>query len=159
MSNAIQLNLFTTEKAPPRLDDARLPARFWKKVSEQDGCWLWIGGRSDLGYPMWWTGTRVRQAYRVCYEALVALVPTGLELDHLCRRPACVNPAHLEPVTHRENLRRGEGPSGVNARKRFCKRGHDLGDSSNLGKGKRYGRECLACRRIRWAGKQQVQYG
>lgn len=46
-------------------------------------------------------------AYRVVYELAVGPIPAGLVLDHLCRVIACVNPAHLEPVTHAENVRRG----------------------------------------------------
>jgi hypothetical protein len=68
------------------------------------GCWIWIG-RLDArdGRPLVWQGRRPMGAHRVVYEAEVGPVATGLELDHLCRRPTCVRPAHLEAVTRQEN--------------------------------------------------------
>lgn len=72
------------------------------------GCWPWLGTKSRLGYGTAATKVagRTNQAHRVVYEALVGPIPTGLELDHLCRNTSCVNPSHLEPVTHAENMRR-----------------------------------------------------
>ncbi len=55
---------------------------------------------------------------------VVGQIPSGLTLDHLCRVRNCVNPAHLEPVTHRENTLRGDGVTAINARKTSCHRGH-----------------------------------
>jgi hypothetical protein len=76
-----------------------------------------------------------------------------LTLDHLCRNKACVNPAHLEPVTNRENVLRGVGLSAENARKTHCKRGHPLsGDNVVVSKGGRK-RRCVACERLRDAGR------
>lgn len=77
-------------------------------VEDESGCWIWQ--RSYRGaYGQWGSrrdgGTRL--AHRALYEHLVGPVPDGYDLDHLCRNPACVNPDHLEPVTHRENMRRG----------------------------------------------------
>ena len=70
------------------------------------------GGRSG---PM-------RIAHRLTYQWAKGPIPAGMELDHLCRNRRCVNPAHLEPVTHRENVRRGAGWAGVNAQKTHCGR-------------------------------------
>lgn len=69
-------------------------------------CWLWIGTVDRWGYgQMKWQGRRPG-SHRVAYELLVGPIPEGLTLDHLCRVPGCVNPAHLEPVTQAENNRR-----------------------------------------------------
>jgi hypothetical protein len=71
------------------------------------GCWHWSGAWNDGGYGnLTWRGRDYR-AHRLVYTLLVGPIPKGLELDHLCRVPCCVNPAHLEPVTHHENRRRG----------------------------------------------------
>jgi hypothetical protein len=69
---------------------------------ERDGeCWMWKGNVKH-GYGKY--GGRV--AHRVIYELLIGAIPLGRELDHLCRRPLCVNPLHLEPVTRVENIAR-----------------------------------------------------
>ena len=100
-------------------------------------------------------------AHRVSYEALVGPIPKDLCIDHLCRVRNCVNPAHLEPVTVRENILRGNGPTAVNARKAFCKRGHPL-FGENLYRKVRNGwpaRECRACKRFlgrRWRERRKL---
>jgi hypothetical protein len=86
-------------------------SRFFAKVVKTETCWNWIAGVGDRGYGAFTTQrngpTRVTPAHRYCYEILVGPIPLGLVLDHLCRKPRCVNPAHLEPVTQAENTRRG----------------------------------------------------
>lgn len=80
--------------------------RTWT-VDDETGCWIWDGNKDRLGY----TGKRFdgkqTGAHRWVYTQLVGPIPDGMSLDHLCRNPSCVNPAHLEPVTHTENIRRG----------------------------------------------------
>src|SRR5262245_45334688 len=111
--------------------DPRLPSTFWSKVQvSESGCWLWSGaamkrGRPDRSYGFAYDPSRKRTklAHRVAYLTLVGPADS---LDHLCRQPRCVTPAHLEPVTQRENTLRGVGISAHNAAKTHCKRGHDL---------------------------------
>lgn len=95
--------------------------RFWRFVEQTPTCWLWRGAIVGRGYGQFGTGGTGRAAaHRFAYELLVGPIPAGLTIDHLCRVKRCVNPAHLEPVTNAENIRRREpyrktGP---------CKQGH-----------------------------------
>jgi hypothetical protein len=84
--------------------------RFARRVEKLDGCWIWTGATVANGYGVmhvWRDGrnTSIR-AHRFAYELLVGAIPDGHQLDHLCGVRRCVNPAHLEPVTARENVRR-----------------------------------------------------
>ena len=85
-------------------------------------CWIWQGFIDDRGYGQ---AGRNTGAHRALYEEHVGPIPDGLEIDHLCRVTACVNPGHLEPVTRQENMRR--------TRRRFldgeCAKGHSLADA------------------------------
>jgi len=75
---------------------------FWAKVNKTDTCWIWIASFKYKTYGYF----RGRFAHIVAYELTKGLVPEGLELDHTCENPSCVNPDHLEPVTHLVNIRR-----------------------------------------------------
>lgn len=83
------------------------PESFTKYFEQGEGCWLWLGSLTDKGYGRFYMGGKRYLAHRYSYEHFVGPIPEGLEPDHLCRVPACVNPAHLEPVTRSENTRRG----------------------------------------------------
>ena len=134
-----------------------LDERFWSKV-DQNGpvpahrpdlgpCWLWTAeylmpnGYGQLG--VGGAAGGMQYAHRVAYELLVGPIPDGLEIDHLCFVRHCVNPDHLEPVTHAENVRRQK------ARITHCPQGHAY-DAANTHIGKKGERKCRACGRERW---------
>ncbi len=131
-----------TVSNPLRLDD-----RFWSKVDRQvDGCWVWTAALT-AGYGSF--GVRhgvVRRAHRLAYEYLVGPIPEGLQLDHLCRNRACVRPDHLEPVTCRENLLRGVGPTAQRSAQTQCVNGHAL-TGGNVYIKPNGCRNCRACKR------------
>jgi hypothetical protein len=94
-------------------------------ITEQ-GCWDWVGYTKPNGYPEWNRGpTKNRPAYRGVYEMLRGSIPPGLDLDHLCRNPRCVNPDHLEPVTRQVNNARRVLINQYHPRTSCC-RGHPL---------------------------------
>lgn len=106
--------------------------------------WLWTGCVSKQGYGRMYHNRGTHGAHRVIYQILKGEIPEGLELDHLCRIRHCVNPTHLEPVTPRENLRRGVGIGVVNAAKTHCKQGHEfIGENLYVWRGWRKCRECM----------------
>jgi HNH endonuclease len=129
--------------------DPRLPQRFWSKVrvEETTGCWVWTASRSSKRYGWFthWRG-RSRYAHRVAWEELVAPIPAGLQLDHLCRNPPCCNPAHLEPVTSRTNTLRGTSFAAAKAAQLVCVNGHLLVGANvrwrSDGRGRRVCRAC-----------------
>lgn len=124
--------------------------RFWAKVKfRQHGCWDWTSNISPKGYPTMHLNKVPTYAHRIAYTDTHGPIPCGMELDHLCRNTQCVNPAHLEAVTHKENCLRGNGPPAVNAKKTHCIRGHELSGDNVRMRADKYARQCLACINIR----------
>lgn len=112
--------------------------RWWQKVIPTDGCWHWTGYLSDQGYGRLWDGKAVQYAHRLSFEMFRGQIPDGLDLDHLCRNRGCVNPAHLEPVTRRENVSRGK------ALITHCPHGHEYTPQNTIYR-KAGGRVCRTC--------------
>lgn len=128
--------------------------RFWAKVDVKVGdCWEWQGGRHIDGYGRFQIDGRQVFAHRFAYELMVGAIPVALELDHLCRNRQCVSPLHLELVTKGENVRRGIGPTAVNAQRTHCIRGHEL-SGANLRVKPNGQRNCVACHRQRGAARR-----
>lgn len=117
--------------------------------TREDGqCWLWAGTINPAGYGIFSMKVegRLRQfrAHRMAYEHWIGPILTDLTLDHLCRTRSCCNPAHLEPVSSGENVRRGQGAAMLNAHKELCVRGHEFDLIRRVGD-KEY-RDCSLCR-------------
>ncbi len=126
--------------------NAPLEERLPFLIDKSGDCWTWkLTPRADGYGRTHWRG-RSRQAHCAVYEMLVGPIPEGRELDHLCRNRICVNPAHLEPVTHRVNCLRGESPAAHNARKTHCKRGHSFNEA-NTYFARDGSRHCRICHR------------
>ena len=132
--------------------------RFWRKVNKTETCWLWTGSLKAAGYGRLRVGEAYVGAHRYSYELHVGPIPAGLQLDHLCRTPACVNPAHLEPVSCRENVRRGVSPAAVNARREECLHGHALSGYNLIWEGThRLCRICANAKQRRRTAQKKVR--
>lgn len=136
-----------------------LPLRFAAKISPEPntGCWLWLGCVDRSGYGQVKYKGKTTEAHRAVYELLGGEVAAE-DLDHTCRVRSCVNPLHLEPVSHRENMRRGSGFAGQNARKTHCVRGHEFTTANTRphGDGNRACRQCETVRRSLPSGRATV---
>jgi hypothetical protein len=142
------MNTATKRKRPPnvrlQLTETQ-KQKFWRKVDKLNGdagCWLWTGFIRD-GYGRFHINRNEtpRMAHRIAYTLCCGEIPNGMTLDHLCKVTHCVNPLHLEPVTLRENINRGNGISARNYAKLRCPKGHEY---DGLRKGN--WRVCKKCR-------------
>lgn len=116
----------------------------------ENGCWEWTGARDPHGYGRWGVDGKMVLTHRWMYELHIGKIPSGFELDHLCRNPPCLNPDHLEPVSHRENCLRGTSPLARNAAKTHCVNGHPFDEKNTYiypRQPKGCARACRTCRR------------
>lgn len=129
--------------------------KFFRKVNKTDTCWLWTGYTDAWGYGKHKSrfGPSTTLAYKWLWEFINGPVAEGMQLDHLCRTPACVNPAHLEVVTPRVNGMRSGNVASVNSRKTHCVNGHEFAPE-NVYVRPSGGRDCRACTRLRHASKR-----
>lgn len=134
--------------------------RLWSRVDRKgpEECWPWTAYLGKDGYGMLRHNGRQQNAHRVAYELLIGPIPDGLQLDHLCRVRHCVNPAHLEPVTREENIRRGilhERRGAHERAKTHCRQGHEFTPESIVNRS-RGGRDCKVCHRLREERKRRA---
>lgn len=136
-----------------RTRDQRVAA-FESKVDRSKPCWVWTGWCDPNGYGQFFDGARVVGAHRFAYELWVGPIPAELVLDHLCRNPSCVNPAHLEAVTRSENALRGYW----GALKTECVNGHAFTESTtgHTARGHRYCRVCKRAYMRRYHAKRRA---
>lgn len=136
---------------------SRGPRIEWDEDPET-GCWNWQGPINGGGYATCSLHGKTRKVHRLIYEWERAPIPDGLTLDHLCRNRACVNPDHMEPVTNRVNILRGESFSATLARQTHCKHGHPF-SGDNLEIDRDGFRRCITCRRQRQKKRWRRLYG
>lgn len=132
-----------SERTASTFRKGELVERFWLRVNKTQGCWLWTGSKDPYGYGYLKVGRKGRViGHRLSYELAKGPISKDKEIDHLCHNPGCVNPSHLEAVSHAENIRRGL------ALRKTCPRGHPL-EPGNLvlSKYARGDRNCLICYR------------
>jgi hypothetical protein len=132
-------------------------------INWETGCWEWTACRNSTGYGVIGVDShRNRKAHRVSYELMVGPIPAGLQLDHLCRVRHCINPAHLEPVTSRENTMRSPiSIAAINAAKTYCSSGrHEYTPENTINRkgGKRSCRECNREVQKRWYASHRDDY-
>ncbi len=140
--------LIRVEEAP--YNDAQTPLD-----TSQTPCWTWLGNQTSNGYGKWQRGPghKEKAVHRTVYQHYKnEKIPTGLQLDHLCRNRICCNPDHMEVVTPSENTKRQDHKE---RRKTHCPKGHEYNEENtrvtNAGK-----RQCRACDRLRQARRKYV---
>lgn len=122
------------------------------------GCWETDYRVGSKGYALVQVDGQPRGVHRAAYDLLVGDCPVDQVADHLCRNRKCFNPDHLEPVTHRENLMRGDTAAARNAVKTHCDRGHEFDSDNTVMVNKGRHRRCRTCfndwQRVRRANRK-----
>lgn len=143
----------------PKTKRRPIAARFWAKVAGGDvtTCWMWTGAANPrTGYGTFCIEKgKFVTPHRFAYESMRTQIPVGLQIDHLCRTPLCVNPWHMEPVTPRVNVLRSDNPAAINARRTTCKHGHEFTDENTYQTAR--GRRCRTCSLERERGYRKAR--
>lgn len=143
-------NAKRARKAKPKRVKTPTVDLFLRKVNKTATCWLWTAARAggrNRDYGCFGDPGGERYAHRFAYKTWKGPIQEGLTIDHLCRNTLCVNPDHLEVVTQRENVARGESFSAKNSRKTHCLRGHEYTPKNTYIQ--RPGqRACATCRKL-----------
>jgi HNH endonuclease len=130
---------------PKRLSTAE---RFFSKVNKTDKCWEWTAYRDRLGYGIFRIGKKHVKAHRAALIISGKEIQVGLDVDHLCRNRGCVNPDHLEVVSHAENVRRGNvgvWQTEMAKTRKTCRNGHPVTlETTYLVKGGKW-KTCSIC--------------
>jgi len=145
--------------------------RFWEKVGPHDDpnvCWLWIGcssqrkqgGHGNQRYGHIRVDGATFQVHRFSYVLHYGTIPEGMTIDHVkargCTSTLCVNPAHLEAVTNKVNILRGDSFSAVEAKQTHCVHGHSFDEENTLYSGQRFCRACNKEKHIKMRKKVKV---
>lgn len=117
--------------------------RFWAKVDKSGECWLWTAGVDGSGYGTFKVDRRTWRVHRWIYLVTFGSLDKGLTIDHLCNVRTCVNPAHLEAVSAKENTARGA------ARRTHCRRGHEYTEATVY-----WNRSCKVCWKVPKGGRR-----
>ena len=132
--------------------------RFQRNYQIIDDCWIWQKSKFNNGYAQFKVEGINQGAHRWAYLYFKGEISEGLVIDHLCRNRDCVNPDHLEAVTQRENVMRGEGLAAKLAKVTICPKGHPY-DETNGGirkNGHRYCRACHNAEGAKWRAKRKI---
>lgn len=128
--------------------------RFGEKIEcgpYMDSCWNWTSADNGTGYGQISINDKTFLAHRISYQLFRGKIPEDLHIDHLCRNRGCVNPDHLEAVTHKENMIRGRSNNRL---KTHCPQGHEYTEDNTYVSGNK--RTCKTCRRIKDKERREV---
>lgn len=126
-----------------------------KVIVHSNGCWLWTSTINYSGYAYFWYEGSCKRAHRVIFEHFNGKIESNYELDHLCSNRNCVNPFHLEKVSHKENVKRGR-VYYQNEHKTHCPYGHSY-SGDNLAFTKEGWRRCRACGRRKYYERKTMR--
>tara|TARA_R110000851_G_scaffold156925_1_gene299466 strand:+ start:43 stop:492 length:450 start_codon:yes stop_codon:yes gene_type:complete len=129
-----------------------LPDRFWNKVNKTEDCWEWTSSKTKKGYGEFSYNSATKRAHRLSYEDINGKIPEGLEIHHICNNRICVNPKHLEAVTHLANIQ----ISVLRNKRTHCTKGHELTPDNLVHRTNRAHTECATCNRDR-VGRYQAK--